>query len=246
MESVLYSELADWYLLIDPAEEHEAEVVEYDRLLAGGVAGEFRTLLELGAGAGNNALFFKRGRVCTLTDLSPAMLDLSRRQNPECEHVPGDMRELRLGRTFDAVMIHDAVVHMRSLDDLRAAARTAFVHTRPGGAALFTPDCVSESFYEYREDGQHRDGDRTLQWFQWSWQPDPGTNAYRVDFAFLLREGIQVRAVHDHHTEGLFSVATWIEVLESVGYEVEVERRDFPELQNTPYTPDVFLARRPR
>ncbi len=35
--------------------------------------------------------------------------DTSRELNPDCEHVLGDMRTLRLGRTFDAVFVHDAV-----------------------------------------------------------------------------------------------------------------------------------------
>jgi trans-aconitate methyltransferase len=42
----------------------------------------------------------------TLVDLSPQMLEVSKRQNPDCEHVVGDMRTVRLGREFDAVFVH--------------------------------------------------------------------------------------------------------------------------------------------
>ena len=35
----------------------------------------------------------------TLVDLSEEMLAVSRELNPECEHLQGDMRTLRLGRT---------------------------------------------------------------------------------------------------------------------------------------------------
>ena len=68
------------------------------------------TLLELGSGGGNNASHLKARFNCTLTDISPDMLALSRTLNPECEHLEGDMRTLRLGRTFDVVFIHDAIV----------------------------------------------------------------------------------------------------------------------------------------
>jgi hypothetical protein len=37
------------------------------------------------------------------------MLGLSRALNPECEHLAGDTRTLPLGRTFDAVLVHDAI-----------------------------------------------------------------------------------------------------------------------------------------
>ena len=71
---------------------------------------------------------------------------LSRTLNPGCEHVLGDMRTLRLGRTFDAVFAHDAVMYMATEDALRACMGTAFAHTRPGGVAVFVPDFTRETF----------------------------------------------------------------------------------------------------
>ncbi len=61
-------------------------------------------------------------------------------------HRAGDMRTLRLGRTFDAVFVHDAVCYMRTEADLWRAMETAWVHCRPGGAVLFAPDYVRENF----------------------------------------------------------------------------------------------------
>ena len=63
------------------------------------------------------------------------MLEVSKALNPQCEHILGDMRTLRMDRSFDAVFIHDAIMHMTTREDLRAAMETAFVHCRPGGAA---------------------------------------------------------------------------------------------------------------
>ncbi len=83
-----------------------------------------------------------------LTDVSEGMLAESRALNLECEHRLGDMRTLRLGRAFDAVFVHDAVCYMTTEADLRRAMETAWVHCRPGGAALFAPDYVREHFPE--------------------------------------------------------------------------------------------------
>ena len=124
-------------LCLDPPRDHEDEAGVYTRALVEAAAGPAATLLELGAGAGHNALYMKRRFRCTLTDISPAMQALSRSLNPDCEHLPGDMRTLRLGRQFDAVFVHDAVCYMTTVDDLRQTAATAFAHTRPGGIALF-------------------------------------------------------------------------------------------------------------
>ena len=78
--------------------------------------GDARTLLELGSGGGNNASHLKTRFDCTLTDISPEMLALSRSLNPECEHLEGDMRTLRLGREFDVVFIHDAISYLTTED----------------------------------------------------------------------------------------------------------------------------------
>ncbi len=82
----------------------------------------------------------------TLVDLSEDMLAVSRELNPECEHLPGDMRTVRLGRTFDAVFVHDAIEYMTTEADLRQAIATAYEHCRPGGVAVLVPDDIAENF----------------------------------------------------------------------------------------------------
>ena len=57
-----------------------------------------RTVLELGSGGGNNASFFKRRFEMVLVEPSAGMRNVSRALNPECEHIDGDMRTVRLGR----------------------------------------------------------------------------------------------------------------------------------------------------
>jgi SAM-dependent methyltransferase len=216
----IYNELAHWFHLLTHPREYADEAADYVRLIRGVQPGA-QTLLELGSGGGNNASHMKRHFTCTLTDLSPRMLALSRSINPECEHIQGDMRELRLGRRFDAVFVHDAVEYMTSLDDLRRAAETAYVHTRPGGVALFAPDGTSETFVPYTDHGGHDGPDgRAMRYLEWTLEPAPGGTSYEVHFACLLREGPEVRVVHDRHQHALFSRQQWQDVLESVGFAV--------------------------
>jgi SAM-dependent methyltransferase len=241
MQPLLYGELTPWYRLLDPAADHADEAAAYVAALERAGAPLGGTLLELGAGAGGNACFIKQRFRCTLTDISPEMQGLSRTLNPECEHLPGDMRTLRLGRAFDAVFVHDAVCYMTTPTDLAAAAATAFAHTRPGGAALFAPDYVRESFHERAELHSGDDGGRSLRCLEWAWDPEPTDGTYDVEYAFLLRDATGVRAVHDHHLEGLFTRATWFELLEGTGFRVELVDRPFDDTT----TDSIFLCRRP-
>ena len=241
MQSLLYSELTSWYRLLDPPADHFDEATAYEHALMRGLIGDGETLLELGVGAGHNALHLKRRFRCTLTDISEPMLVLSRQINPDCEHVVGDMRSLRLHRLFDTVLVHDAVCYMTCEEDLLAAATTAFLHTRPGGAALFAPDHLRDTFSESTELIETDEGTRALRCLAWTWDPNPGDSVYTVDYAFLLRDGETMKAVHDRHYEGLFSEVTWHRILAAAGYEVETISRP---VDDEGATSRVFLCRK--
>jgi SAM-dependent methyltransferase len=133
----LYRELADWWPILSAPADYAEEAAFYHEAITSLCSFRPRTMLELGSGGGNNASHLKRHYELTLVDLSPGMLTVSQELNPECEHLQGDMRTVRLGRTFDAVFIHDAIVYMATEEDLRRAIETAYVHIRPGGVALF-------------------------------------------------------------------------------------------------------------
>jgi SAM-dependent methyltransferase len=221
----LYEELATWFHLLTRPEDYADEAERYRRLILDACPAA-RSLLELGAGGGNNASHLKAHFTCTLADVSPQMLTVSRRLNPECEHVLGDMRTMRLGRTFDAVFVHDAVVYLTSLDELSDAVKTAYAHTRPGGVALFVPDYTRETFPGEGIDTGGHDGDdgRSLRYLEWTYDPDPHDTTYEVDYAVVLREpGRATRAVHDHHVEGLFPEHTWLTHLEQAGFRATAE-----------------------
>jgi SAM-dependent methyltransferase len=242
----IYTDLADWFHLLTAPAEYAEEAEFYLRTIAEALGHRPLTLLELGAGGGNNAWHYKRTveRV-TLTDLSPRMLALSERINPECEHIIGDMRSARLSRVFDAVFIHDAVGYLTTADDLQACVRTAFVHCRPGGVALFAPDHVREIFVVGTDHGGH-DGDdgRALRYLEWTYDPDPADSTYLVDYAFLFHvPGRAPHAVNETHVCGLFSRAQWLGWLAEAGFASSVLPFEHSEVPAG--TLEVFVGRKP-
>lgn len=250
----LYSELAAWWPLLDEPADYAEEAGVYGDLLAGACDAPIESLLELGSGGGNNALHLKRRFPrLVLTDLSPGMLEVSSALNPECEHRRGDMRTLRLERTFDAVFVHDAVCYMTTEAELRRAMETAWIHCRPGGSALFAPDYVREKFRagatvggcdERRAPDAEGACPRGLRYLEWVWDPDPDDTQYLADYAFLLRERDgTVRTVHDRHTEGLFPRDRWLALLADVGFEARGVPLVLSDVE--PDRHEMFLCRRP-
>jgi SAM-dependent methyltransferase len=215
----LYGELAGWWhLLSDPA-DYADEAATIGRLLSEFSTRPVRTLLELGSGGGNNASHLKASYYLTLVDRSPAMLAVSRSLNPECGHIEGDMRTIRLGRLYDAVLIHDAIMYMTTEADLLRAMATAYAHCRDGGVVVLVPDCTRETFRSETRHGGHDGEGRALRYLEWTYDPDPGDTTYLSEFAYLLREvDGRVRVVHDRHVMGLFGRDAWLRLLEETGF----------------------------
>ena len=104
------------------------------------------------------------------------------------------------------MFIHDAISYLTTEDDLRAAIETAFVHVRPGGVVILTPDATTEIFKPKTDHGGH-DGDdgRSLRYLEWTHAPEPDASTYVTDYAIVARgPGDELRIVHDRHTLGLF------------------------------------------
>jgi SAM-dependent methyltransferase len=239
----LYRDLADWYPLLTPVGDYVEEAAFYRGLFETHCQRPPRSLLDLGSGGGHNAAHLKSTLTCTLVDLSTAMLALSGRINPECEHAHGDMRSIRLGRVFDCVLVHDAVSYMSSRADLASAIATAFEHTAAGGTAIFQPDFVLETFEPGTETGGSDAGGRALRYLEWRWAPGPEDSAYVTDMAYLLRDkGGAVQVIHDRHVMGLFPRAVWLELIADAGFKALAI--PFAHHSNCAGGHDVFLGLR--
>ena len=235
----LYNELAKWWPLLSAYEDYADEAAFFGQVLSQAGLPSSPSLLELGSGGGSNAFHLKRTFTqVTLTDLSPQMLAVSRLLNPDCEHLEGDMRTLRLGRVFDVVFIHDAIDYMTTSQDLQHAMEIAYVHCRSGGIALFVPDYVREIFQPSTEHGGHDGDGRALRYLEWTYDPDENDHTYVTDYAYLLRQdGHPTQVEHDQHLCGLFSRDEWLSLLRQVGFQ--------PEIIRDAYERDLFLARKP-
>lgn len=218
----LYSDLAEWWPLMSPPSDYVEEAADLWPTIASAPDAAPATLLELGSGGGSLAFHLKPRLRLTLTDRSPAMLAVNRALNPECEHLVGDMRALDLGRRFDVVLVHDAIMYATTASDLQATLATAIRHCRPGGAAVLVPDSVKETFAPVTEHGGQDGSDgRALRYLEWTWDPDAADDTAEMALAFLLREADgRLRHVLDRHQFGLFRRDAWLNWLRQAGCEV--------------------------
>ncbi len=237
----LYRELARWWpLFSSPYDDDYRDEARFfhDALITHCVHSPIE-VVELGCGGGNIASYLKAHWKLTLSDVSTQMLDVSRRLNPECEHLEGDMRTVRVGRTFDAVFVHDAVSYITTLSDLRITMRTAFAHCRDGGAALFAPDHTRECFKNETSHGGEDGEEEALRYLSWTFDPDESDCTYRECFSFIFRtKDGNVHYDQDEHVLGLFPRAEWSAALTAAGF--------LPAMLEDPWGRDVFIGKKPR
>jgi SAM-dependent methyltransferase len=236
----LYTELAGWWPLISPPSEYAGDATAIEREFA--TAAPVRSVLDLGSGGGHVTRHLGRERSVTLVDISADMLAVSRQLNPDCQHVLGDMRTIRLGRQFDAVLVHDAVDYVTSQDDLALVISTAAAHCRPGGIAVFAPDHTAETFRPGTGAGGGHDGSgRQASFSERTTDPDPADDWILAEYEFTLREADGgVRVVPEVHRLGSFRRATWLRLLTEAGFTAQA--RPLPGHGRPPRV--MFVGRR--
>jgi SAM-dependent methyltransferase len=234
----LYTDLAWlWPMWGDAATEY----AHYCRHVTGLIRRHARrpaaALLNIGCGGGKNVLNLKQEFTVTGVDLSPAMLEQAKELNPECTFVQGDMRTIRLGRAFDAVLMDDAISHMNCRADFAAAFRTAYAHLNPGGVMIATPDVTIETFRQNRTTTTPaaRNG-LDVVFIENVYDPDLADEQYETTILYLIRDYGRLRIETEQWTMGIFSLGTWRQVLRETGFEVHEGRYKPGEDEYTVFT----------
>lgn len=243
----MYHEFADWFHLVTAPEDYAEEAEFYFGLVRDALGRAPRNWLELGSGGGNNASHYKawvEGPV-VLSDRSEEMLAISKRLNPDAEHVHGDMTALRLGRTFEAVFVHDAASYLTTEHQVRQLAATLYAHCAPGGVALACPDDTAENVSYATTHGGHDGDGRALRYLEWSTPGRPGTFEVNIDFVYVFHEDGKPPLVElDRHVNGALPRNTWLAALSEAGF-APVWTTHLVHSEVEPGQHEVFLAQKP-
>ena len=237
MKARLYYDLAWlWPMWGDPATEYRSYCNHIASLLRKHSGREIRSLLNVGCGGGKNVFNLKREFNVTGLDLSPAMVEIARKLNPECAFVQGDMRTFALEKRYDAILIDDAVAYITEEEDLRSLFRRSHEHLSPGGVMIVGPEDTVENFRQNKTDVWLSESHLTprgveVTYVVNSYDPDPNDTSYESAMVFLIRQDGKLRIEHDLHILGLFPLGLWKEILCDVGFQVhEEEYREGEEI----------------
>ena len=240
----LYGDLADLWTLFSPPEHYVEEVETFrTRLVRHGVPND-GALLHLGSGGGSIDYNLKRFYAITGVDVSERMLEVARGLNPDVEYVQGDIRTARLGRTFDAVLVHDAISYMTSVEELRAVYETAAVHLRPGGLMIALPEELKARLPHLEPSAEtHVVGNRILSVMETHYDPDPTDHSVEAVYVFLVRDGAALRVELDRHIIGAFELEEFLDAIRNAGFAPTVERWELSDWDDQPELPLITAVR---
>jgi len=223
----LYADLAWTWPILSPPQDYDQEARQFCDFLRRAASLNVKEVLHLGCGGGHVDSHLKQYFRIVGVDLSPAMLCLATRLNPEVSYRRGDMRSVRLGRTFDGALISDAVAYMRTPRDLTRAFANAYRHLKPGGAfvtyAEHTPDRFEQN---WTKPIQARRGRDEVVFVENRYDPDPRDTTFESTFVFIIRREGRLSVETDRHELGLFPVATWRKAFRVAGFHIRHAGRD--------------------
>lgn len=212
-----YSDLAWTEAILAPPVDFEKETELFCQAVKDKSSFPVKSLLHLACGAGCNDYTFKKHFAVTGIDISPQMLAMARKQNPEVEYIEGDMRTVRLNREFDAVTIPDSIDYMQTENDLQLALMTACSHLKPGGVLHI----VANTKEELRENNFVYSAEKDkikITVFENNAIPDPRQDRYEAAIIYLIREGEKLTIRSEVHKLGLFSLVLWRRLLSTAGF----------------------------
>ncbi|MDD2336792.1 MAG: class I SAM-dependent methyltransferase [Geobacteraceae bacterium] len=139
----VFNEYARYYDLLYRDKNYRGEADYIHKLIREHRPGA-RTILNLGCGSGRHDQYLEElGYAITGVDLSEEMLSAAQNasiNNNKREYIHGDIRSVRLDKTYDVVLsLFHVVSYLVTNNDLKSAFLTAKAHLKPEGLFIF--DC---------------------------------------------------------------------------------------------------------
>ncbi len=241
----LYHDLAWIWPIVSPPEDYVEETEYISRVIEENSRIAVKTLLHLGCGGGRNDYTFDKHFDVTGVDISDEMLRMAKELNPGADYIKGDMRSLRLGKTFDCVTALDSVNYMKNEEDLIQLFQTASAHLKPGGVFLTIMEESRERFKQNRTiSSTHSSGNIQITFIENSFDPDPEDTHFEMTLIYLVRKEGSLKIYTDSHIWGLFPMDTWRKLLKNTGFDIIELRFEHSTFLEDEFFP-MFVCNKP-
>ena len=136
----MYRDRARYYDSIYSWKKYDQESRELLDILKRNQKSGGNELLDVGCGTGEHLTLLSKNYRCTGVDVNSGILGIARKKHPRIKFLKQDMRRLRVGKKFDAVVtLFSAIGYLTTRRDLKIAIRKMSDHLKTGGVLIIEP-----------------------------------------------------------------------------------------------------------
>lgn len=186
------------------------------------------SLLDVACGTGAHLAYLRKWYQVEGFDISPAMLDVAGQRLPGVPLHRGDMRQLELGRTFDAVIcLFSSIGYVTDPDELRSTIHRLAAHVGPGGVLILDGWVRPEEWDDNYRGGPDVASDETMTVVRLSFTRRVG-NITELDMHHLVRSENGIEYFAESHRLALTPTEQYVSLVEEPGLRATVLRDFMP------------------
>ncbi len=143
------SQTTRYYDKFYASKNYQAEVLYLCKKIGERIHRLDMTLLDVACGTGEHARFFKQRFAVEGVDISPDMLALARRKNPDLRFFLGDMRDFELNGRYDVITcLFSSIGYLLTLEEVGQAVGNMKRHLNERGLILIEPWFTPQAWRE--------------------------------------------------------------------------------------------------
>lgn len=213
----LFQRLAKYYDKIYKWKEYQKEV-EFIESLFKKFRGKVKHILDVACGTGNHAALLKeRGYSILGVDINEEMLEIARQKVKDVEFIEGDMRQLKIGKKFDAVLcLFSSIAYNPSYGELEQTLKNFYYHLKEDGILVFDNAFWKETFVRGHSTVNTVD-EENLKLARFSNSQVTEKNL-KIVFTYLIKENERLDFDIDEHVLGILEIKKVKKLMEKLGF----------------------------
>jgi len=220
----MFTRTARYYDRFYAFKDYAGEAARIADIILGADPGA-RTLLDVGCGTGAHDAYLAERFSVDGVDLQPELVEIARAKVPSARFIVGDMREMDLGRTYDAVIcMFGAIAYARDPAGMTQTLCCMAAHLAPEGVVIVEPFIRPENWRTGMVHMQTVD-EPELKLCRLNTSDRQGDLAV-LRFHYLIGTPEGVEHAEEEHVLGLFTVEQMLSAFTAAGLTAEHREGD--------------------
>lgn len=226
--NIFYTKLAKYYDKIYHYIDYEKQSNFFIELISKFSRTKNNKILDITCGTGIHAdLLQKKGFDVTGLDIIKEMIEEARKKNDRVKFIEGDMSSFSIKERFGVIIcFFNSILYNENIEEMKKTLLNFLNHLEDGGILIFDTVDKSIGINSEKEKYSYSDGNLNIDFMpQWKFNKKDNIMKLEIDFKINGEE------LHDHHIMGAFSIRELKDIVEGIGFKVNIIERRFDSIE---------------